>query len=66
MTYGALALIPPLVVIVLAIILRTSFEPLLIGCVVGFIMISLHDHTSFFTGFVDSLKKCWVTKTLFG
>ena len=56
MTYGVLALIPPLVVIVLAIILRTSFEPLLIGCVVGFIMISTHDHTNFFTGFVDSLK----------
>jgi Na+/H+ antiporter NhaC len=56
MTYGALALIPPLVVIVLAIILRTSFEPLLIGCIVGFVMLSMHDHTSFFTGFVDSLK----------
>jgi Na+/H+ antiporter NhaC len=56
MTYGALALIPPLVVIVLAIMLRTSFEPLLIGCVVGFIMISMHDHANFFTGFVDSLK----------
>ncbi|HEX5152699.1 MAG TPA: Na+/H+ antiporter NhaC family protein [Parafilimonas sp.] len=57
MTYGVLALIPPLVVIVLAIILRTSFEPLLIGCVVGFMMISMQENTSFFTGFVDSLKK---------
>jgi tetracycline resistance efflux pump len=34
--YGALALIPPLVVILLAVLLRSSFEPLLIGCMVGF------------------------------
>ena len=57
MTYGALALIPPLVVIVLAIIMRTSFEPLLIGCLVGFIIISLHDNTNFFTDFVDSMMR---------
>jgi Na+/H+ antiporter NhaC len=56
MDYGALALIPPLVVIVLAIILRTSFEPLLIGCLAGFVIIAVHDHTNFFTGFVDSLS----------
>src|SRR5204862_1337511 len=55
MDYGALAIIPPLIVIVLAIILRASFEPLLIGCVVGFIMIGIHDHTNFFTDFVGSL-----------
>ena len=57
MDYGALAIIPPLIVIVLAIILRASFEPLLIGCVVGFIVIGLHDHTNFFTDFVASLYK---------
>ena len=54
--YGALCLVPPLVVILLAIMLRTSFEPLLIGCLVGFILISYHTRTNFFTGFVDSLK----------
>jgi tetracycline resistance efflux pump len=55
MDYGALALLPPFVVIVLAIIMRTSFEPLLIGCLTGFIIISLHDKSNFFTDFVNSL-----------
>jgi Na+/H+ antiporter NhaC len=55
MDYGALALIPPLVVIVLAIILRTSFEPLLIGCLVGFAIIGFHDHSNVFSDFVKSL-----------
>ena len=53
--YGILALIPPLVVIVLAIIMRTSFEPLLIGCIVGFIIIGFYTKVNFFTGFVNSL-----------
>lgn len=57
MDYGALSLIPPLVVIVLAIISRTSFEPLLIGCLVGFGIIGFHSHTNFFTGFIASLYK---------
>ncbi|MBS1600220.1 MAG: sodium:proton antiporter [Bacteroidetes bacterium] len=56
MDYGALALIPPLVVIILAIIMRSSFEALLIGCLVGFIIIGLHTHTNFFTNFVDTFK----------
>ena len=55
MDYGALALVPPFVVIVLAIIMRTSFEPLLIGCLTGFFIISIHDKSNFFTGFVNSL-----------
>ncbi len=55
MDYGALALIPPCVVIVLAILMRTSFEPLLIGCLSGFVIIGFHDHSNFFTGFVNSL-----------
>ncbi|HWB26406.1 MAG TPA: Na+/H+ antiporter NhaC family protein [Chitinophagaceae bacterium] len=53
--YGILSLIPPLVVIVLAIKMRTSFEPLLIGCLVGFVIIGLHEHTNFFTDFVNSM-----------
>ena len=55
MNYGALSLIPPLIVIVLAIKMRTSFEPLLIGCLAGFIIIGIHNHTNFFTGFVNSM-----------
>lgn len=55
MDYGALALIPPFVVIILAILMRTSFEPLLIGCLTGFIIISFHDKSNFFTDFVNSL-----------
>lgn len=57
MDYGALALIPPLVVIVLAIILRASFEALLIGCIVGFIIIGFHDGTNFFQNFIDAFYK---------
>jgi len=53
--YGALSLIPPLVVIVLAIMLRTSFEPLLIGCLAGFVIIAFHNHSNFFSDFVDSI-----------
>jgi len=55
MNYGLLSLVPPLIVIVLAIKMRTSFEPLLIGCLAGFIIISVHNHTNFFTGFVNSM-----------
>lgn len=55
MDYGALALIPPFVVIILAIVMRSSFEPLLIGCLVGFILIGFHEHSNVFTGFVNSL-----------
>jgi Na+/H+ antiporter NhaC len=55
--YGALCLIPPLVVIILSILLRASFEALLIGCVVGFILIATHTHTNFFNGFIDTFYK---------
>ncbi|HRH59378.1 MAG TPA: hypothetical protein PL045_02350 [Chitinophagaceae bacterium] len=57
MDFGALALIPPLVVIVLAILLRASFEALLIGCIVGFIIIGFHDGTNFFSIFIDTFYK---------
>ena len=55
--YGALALIPPLVVIVLAILLKSSFEPLVIGCLVGYTMISFKTHSNVFTDFVDSFSR---------
>lgn len=57
MDYGAIALIPPAVVIILAIKQRTSFEPLLIGCLVGYAIIGYHEHTNFFTNFVNSFEK---------
>ncbi|MFI5136744.1 MAG: Na+/H+ antiporter NhaC family protein [Sphingobacteriales bacterium] len=56
MAYGAIALIPPAVVIILAIKQKTSFEPLLIGCLVGYAIIGFHDKTNFFTNFVDSFE----------
>ncbi len=53
--FGILSLIPPLLVIVLAIVLRSSFEPLLIGCLVGFILIETQGGPSFFGGFIEAL-----------
>ena len=57
MDYGALCIIPPLVVVVLAILSRTSFEPLLIGCLAGFLIIGIREHTNIFTDFIASLYK---------
>src|SRR5262245_38451951 len=57
MDYGALSLIPPLVVIVLAILLRASFEALMIGCLTGFVIIAIHDGTNFFTDFIATFYK---------
>src|SRR5882757_5710329 len=57
MDYGVLSVIPPLVVVVLAILFRTSFEPLLIGCLVGFLLIGYHEHTNVFSDFIASLYK---------
>lgn len=57
MDYGILCIIPPLVVIVLAIVFRTSFEPLLIGCLVGFGIIAYRKHTNFFSDFIVSFYK---------
>ena len=57
MDYGILSVIPPLVVVVLAIVSRTSFEPLLIGCLVGFLLIGYHEHTNVFSDFIASMYK---------
>ncbi len=62
--YGIYCLVPPFVVIFVAILLRRSFEALLVGCAVGFAMISYHNNEgSFFTRlmpfpgeFVNGLK----------
>lgn len=50
--FGWLSLIPPLVVILVSIFLRSSFEGLLIGCLAGFIML---DGWGFFDGFISTL-----------
>ncbi len=52
--FGALCLIPPIVVIVLAIFLKRAFEPLLIGCLVGFVIIK---PDAFPGNFVYALRK---------
>lgn len=52
--YGIYSLIPPLVVVVMAILTKKSFEPLLAGCVVGFLMIS---YKSFPNNLIESLIK---------
>ncbi len=52
---SALCLVPPLVVIVLALFIRRAFEPLLIGCLVGFLLIK---PTDFPANFIEALKKC--------
>lgn len=51
---GIYTLIPPLVVVLFGIWTRRAFEPLLIGCLVGFVMIA---PTAFPGNFVDALKK---------
>jgi tetracycline resistance efflux pump len=53
MSFGILALVPPLTVIILAVWTKRSFEPLILGCLVGYLMI---DTSNFFGLFVDSLQ----------
>ena len=58
MSYGALCLVPPLVVILLGILTRRAFEPLLVGCLAGFLLIAFKTDLSVFPGnFVEALKK---------
>lgn len=57
MDYGALCLLPPLIVIGMSIFLRSAFEALVVGCLAGFIIISIYTGSNFFTDFVDSILK---------
>ncbi len=52
--FGYLCLIPPLVVVVIAVITRLSLEPLLIGSIVGYMIVAKE---KFFTAFIDSLTR---------
>jgi Na+/H+ antiporter NhaC len=57
MDFGALCLVPPLVVIVLAVAFRRAFEPLLVGCLVGFLIINFKEFpNNFITALTDTLK----------
>lgn len=53
MDYGFLSLVPPIIVIVIALITRLSLEPLIIGCLVGFAIIA---KWGFFDAFLISLQ----------
>lgn len=52
--YGWLSLIPPLVVIVLALLTRLSLEPLLIGILSGYIIVDVKSDAGFFNATIDS------------
>lgn len=52
--YGWLALVPPLIVIILALWTRLSLEPLIIGIVAGYILIDIKSGENFFTATIDS------------
>ena len=52
--FGYLCLIPPLIVVVIAIITRLSLEPLLIGSLVGYVIVA---KGNFFSAFIDSLTR---------
>ncbi|MBG9377672.1 sodium:proton antiporter [Panacibacter sp. DH6] len=53
MDYGFLSLVPPLIVIIIALITRLSLEPLIIGCLAGFAIIA---GWGFFDAFLTSLQ----------
>ena len=53
MDYGFLSLVPPIIVIIIALITRLSLEPLIIGCLVGFAIIA---KWGFFDAFLTSLQ----------
>ncbi len=52
--FGIISLIPPLIVVIIAIRTRLSLEPLIIGCLVGYIIIAKGD---FFSAIIASFTK---------
>ena len=52
--FGIISLLPPLIVVIIAIRTRLSLEPLLIGCLVGYIIIAKGD---FFNAIIASFTK---------
>ncbi|WP_418791875.1 Na+/H+ antiporter NhaC family protein [Phosphitispora sp. TUW77] len=53
-SYGAISLIPAAIVVILALVTRKTLEPLLIGSITGFIILSKEN---FFTEFVNASLK---------
>ena len=56
-TFGALCLLPPLIVIIVAIITKRAFEPLLIGSFVGYLLIDKQSAFSLFTAAITKALK---------
>ncbi|ULQ55377.1 hypothetical protein KJS94_12065 [Flavihumibacter rivuli] len=52
--YGIISLVPPLVVVAIALKTRLSLEPLVIGCLVGFIIVG---KWNFFNAIIDGFTK---------
>ena len=52
--FGIISLVPPLIVVIIAIRTRLSLEPLIIGCLVGYIIIAKGD---FFNAIIASFTK---------
>ncbi len=61
MAFGGWSLVPPLVVVTVALKTRRAFEPLVVGCLVGFLMI---DWRAFPGNFLDSLLKTFQDESL--
>jgi Na+/H+ antiporter NhaC len=61
MAFGVWSLVPPLVVVTVALKTRRAFEPLVVGCVAGFLII---DWRAFPGNFLDSLLKTFQDESL--
>jgi tetracycline resistance efflux pump len=59
--YGIISLIPPLIVVILALLTRLSLEPILAGCLVGYIIIGKE---KFIEGFLNSVIKVMQTEDM--
>ncbi|MBK8702197.1 MAG: hypothetical protein IPN33_00345 [Saprospiraceae bacterium] len=59
--FGIWSLVPPLVVVLLAILTKRSMEPLVLGCVVGYLMI---DYRQFPDNILQSLIKTMQDESL--
>ena len=61
MTFGVWSLVPPAVVVTVALKTRRAFEPLLVGCLAGYLMI---DWRAFPGNFLEGLLKTFQDESL--
>lgn len=61
MAFGVWSLVPPAVVVVVALKTRRAFEPLVVGCLAGYLMI---DWRAFPGNFLDGLLKTFQDESL--